>query len=72
MALHSSLIDKPRTSLVSRYSLLTVLILLGGLVSLGALYERFANDLDTALVGERLPSWKHTSTSWRRFPTIPA
>ncbi|SIS67442.1 sensor histidine kinase [Insolitispirillum peregrinum] len=64
MALHSSLIDKPRTSLVSRYSLLTVLILLGGLISLGALYERFANDLETALVGERLTS-QETATASR-------
>lgn len=58
------MLDKPRTSLVSRYSLLTVIILLGGLVSLGALYERFADDLEADLIGERLSS-QETATASR-------
>jgi two-component system sensor histidine kinase AtoS len=64
MSVQSPLLEKPRTSLVSRYSLLTVIILLGGLFSLGALYERFADDLETTLIGERLSS-QETATASR-------
>jgi len=52
-----------RTSLVSRYSLLTLAILIAGLISLGALYEGFADELEETLVGERLSSQEAATAS---------
>jgi two-component system sensor histidine kinase AtoS len=53
----------PSSSIVGRYILITVSILALALVSLGMLYNRFADDLQDTLVGERLAAREAATAS---------
>jgi two-component system sensor histidine kinase AtoS len=53
----------PPSSIVGRYIYVTISILAVALVGVGVLYDRFADDLETTLVGERLSAQEAATAS---------
>lgn len=52
--MHVIRLSGPQLSLVARYMLLSIVVMILGLIAVGVLYERFANNLLDRLTGERL------------------